>query len=148
MKSLVIGSIIALAASSLLAKEPRAPQELFVKKCAMCHLMERPETKEARKLMAAPAIKTVMAGSIITLDALEGPMSDEKLRETSIEFIKDYLFNPSKDKANCEDFVVRKYGVMPSMKGFVTKEEMDILIPWVYDNFKPEKTKGSYKKQN
>jgi hypothetical protein len=110
--------------------------------------MERPKTKEQRKLMAAPAIKTVMAGSVITIDALEGPMSEDELRAESIAFIKDYLFNPSKQKANCEDFVVRKYGLMPSMKGFVSKEQVDILVPWVYDNFKPEKTKGSYKKQN
>lgn len=148
MKLLVLGSIMVLAGSSLFAKEIRAPQELFVKKCAMCHLMERPKTKEARKLMAAPAIKTVVAGTVITIDAVEGPMSEDELRTESIAFMKDYLFNPSKDKANCEDFVVRKFGVMPSMKGFVSQEEMDALVPWVYDNYKPEKIKGSYKKKN
>lgn len=148
MKLFTAGCIAALLGSSLFAKELRAPEVLFMKKCVMCHVMERPQNKLERKAMAAPAIKTVVAGAVITIDAVEGPMKDEDLRTASIEFMKDYFFNPSKDKANCEGFVVKKFGLMPSMKGFVSKEEMDILVPWVYDNFKPGKIEGSYKKQN
>lgn len=140
--------ISVLLGTSMFAKEVRAPQVLFMKKCAMCHMTERPENKLERKKMAAPAIKTAVAGAVITIDAVEGPMKDEELREASIEFMKDYFFNPEREKTNCEDFVVKKYGMMPSMKGFVSKEEMDVLVPWVYDTFKPGKIKGSYRKKN
>ena len=34
--------------------------------------------------------------------------------------------------------------MMPSLKGFITEDELDVVLPWVYDNFKPTKVNGKW----
>ena len=36
----------------------------------------------------------------------------------------DYIENPTKEKAICMDERIEKFGLMPSQKGMVTKEEL------------------------
>lgn len=138
VSTLLVGSIIQ-------AKELNKPEEIFAKKCVMCHIVGKPQTKAQRNSMVAPPIDVAMSGVVITIDAVEGPMSDEELKEESIAFLKDYLFYPTRDKTNCEDMVVKRFGMMPSLKGFLSQEQLDIVVPWIYDTFKPEKINGKYK---
>ena len=144
MKTLVSIITLAISAQVIAASELRSPEQLFAKKCAMCHNIDRPQNKIQRKLMVAPPIKMAMKGVVVTIDAMDGPFSPKDLRDESITFIKDYLYNPTRDKTNCEDHVVNRFGVMPSLKGFIKTEELDLLVPWVYDNFKPVKVNGKW----
>lgn len=144
MKLFVGALFLALVSQNIFAKEVRSPEVIFAKKCAMCHKAVKPATKKERKTMVAPPINVAMAGVVITIDAVEGPLSDKELREESIAFLKDYLYDPTPEKTNCEDHVVKKYGRMPSLKGFISPEELDVVVPWTYDTFKPVKTNGKY----
>ncbi len=145
MKILTLLTTTALLSTVVLANEPRDPEVIFAKKCAMCHIVGKPQTNAQMQSMVAPPIDVAMSGVVITIDAVEGPLSDEELEAESIAFLKDYLFNPTRDKTNCEDMVVKKFGMMPSLKGFLSEAERDVVVPWVYENFKPVKINGKYK---
>jgi hypothetical protein len=146
MKLLTLATSVALLSTISLAKEPRTPEQIFAKKCAMCHTVGKPESKMERMEMVGPPITMAMSGVVITIDAVDGPFKDEELRKESIAFLKDYLYNPTAEKTNCEDQVVEKFGRMPSLKGFLSPEELDVVVPWVYDTFKPIKVNGEYVK--
>ena len=144
MKTLVSIITLAITVQSAVASELRSPEQLFTKKCAMCHNIERPQNQMQKRLMVAPPLKMAMKGVVVTIDAVDGPFNDKELRDESIEFMKDYFIEPTRDKTNCEDQVVNKFGMMPSLKGFITDQELDLLVPWVYDNFKPIKENGKW----
>lgn len=144
MKLLFITVFVSFMASTIYAKDVRSPEVIFAKKCAMCHTIGKPKNKEARKTMVAPPVDVAMSGVVITIDAVDGPYSDKELREESIAFLKDYLYYPTEDKTNCEDIVVERFGRMPSLKGFLSPKELDVVVPWVYDNFKPKRVDGKF----
>ena len=145
-KLITAGLIIAFGTSSIQAKELKSPEKIFAKKCAMCHMSSKPKNKLEKSMMVAPPISVATRSVTIGVDAIEGPMSDKELREESIEFLKDYLLEPTRDKGYCEDMSYKKFGSMPSLKGFIKKEELDIVVPWVIDKFAPKKDKnGKYK---
>lgn len=114
------------------------PQTIYLKKCQMCHALDYPDSLEEKKAMAAPNILTVMKNISIGVDAIEEPKTKEELRSLVIEFMADYIYNPTPDKSYCEDIVFKKFNYMPSLKGFITPKELDIVLPWVYDNFTPK----------
>lgn len=145
MRILTLVTTASLLVSFSMAKGSNDPEMIYQKKCAMCHIVGKPQTDAQMKSMVAPPIDVAMSGVVITIDAMEGPLGDEELRAESIEFLKDYLFNPTREKTNCEDMVVEKFGMMPSLKGFLSQEQRDIVVPWVFDTFKPEKINGKYK---
>jgi len=96
--------------------------------------------------MVAPPIAVAVRSVVIGVDAIEGPVNNTELRALSIEFLKDYINEPTREKGYCEDMSYNKFGKMPSLKGFIKKSELDIVVPWVIDNFSPTKDKnGNYK---
>jgi len=100
-------------------------KELFEKRCASCHTTSKPQ--DVSKLVAPP-IMGVMRH-------VKMKYSDKK---SAVEFMRDYILNPSREKALCMPQRIEKFGLMPSQKGAVTKEELDIILPWLYDNFPPK----------
>ena len=134
----------AFGLNTLLAKEIRSAEVLFEKKCAMCHTVLKPKNKIAKKRMVAPPITKAMKSVVITIDALEGPLKDDELKKETLVFLQDYIYHPSAKKADCEGSVIKKFGVMPSLKGFISQKELDVLLPWVYENFKPKKVNGEW----
>ena len=147
MKLITLATSIALLSTITFAQEPRSPEQIFEKKCAMCHNIGKPKNQAERMKMVAPPIDVAMSSVVITIDAVDGPFKDEELKEESIKFLKDYLYNPSPDKTNCEDFVVKNFGRMPSLKGFLSEKELEVLVPWIFETFKPIKVNGEYVKK-
>jgi len=141
---LIAGLFVVTGITQLSAKEPRTAPQLFAKKCAMCHTVGKPKKKSDKAKIVAPPIDVAMRGVVITVDAVDGPFQGDGLKEESIAVLKDYIYNPSIEKSGCEDKVLNKFGLMPSLKGFITPKELDILIPWVYDKYKPIKKDGKY----
>lgn len=134
-KILISSLIISL---TLFANSTREADLIYLKKCQMCHALNHPTTQEEKKSQAAPNILTVMKNLTIGIDAIEEPKTKEELRELVIEFMKEYIYEPIPRKGYCEDSVYKSYGFMPSLKNFITKEEMEVVIPWVYDTFSPK----------
>ncbi len=110
-------------------KDDSKAQELFKQKCVSCHLTSKPNILST---LVAPAIMGVMRHVKMSY-----PDKDK-----AIAFMKDYVLNPSKDKAICMPQKIKRFGLMPSQKGLVTEKELDIILPWIYDNFPPKGFRG------
>ena len=135
-KSLLIFTLI--FCSYIYAKPAKTAPQIFQKKCAMCHKIHGPQTYEEQKAMVAPHLTLALRSVTIGVDAIEEPKDKKELRALTIEFLKDYMMNPHQDKAFCEEIIFKNYNTMPSLKGFITQEQLDIVIPYVYDNFAPK----------
>lgn len=121
------------------AKDLKEPALIFQKKCQMCHNLNAPNSVQERDAMVAPYIRLSLKSVTVGIDAVEEPKNNEELRELAIEHIKDYIFNPTKDKSYCEEVIFEKFRYMPSLKRFISQEEANIVAPWIYDNFAPKK---------
>ncbi len=117
---------LALISFSLFAS---SGEDLFDSKCAMCHVKTPPKDKST---VVAPALFGVMRHVKMSY-----PTKSE-----AIVFMNDYVMNPSKDKSICMPSKIEKFGIMPSQKGNLSKEELDIITSWIYDNFPPKNFKG------
>jgi len=97
-------------------------ESLFKAKCTSCHVMTRPS--DISTLVAPPAM---------------GVMRHVKMKygtkDDAVKFIVDYALNPLESKAVCESDKIKRFGLMPSQKGNVSKEELITIASWMYDNF-------------
>jgi len=128
MKRIIIGFL--LASITLFAS---SPEELFDNKCGICHIKTMPKNKSE---LIAPAIFGVMRHVKMNYDT----------KKEAISFMNDYIMNPSKDKAICMERKIKRFGLMPSQKGNLSKDELSKITSWVYDNFPPKNFKGNNKK--
>ena len=129
----------------LAAKEVRSAGVIFEQKCQMCHMAQLPKTPEEKKRVVSPPMPIVMKNTVMGIDAeLDDGTPEAEIRKIAIPFMKEYLYNPDRKKTNCEDISFDRFGVMPSLKGFISEEELDVVVPWVYDTFKPTKVNGKW----
>jgi cytochrome c len=126
MKTLLTIGLVSILAISLQASDA---EKLFDAKCGACHIKTRPVD---RTKMVAPAIMGVLRHVKMTYPT----------RDKAVNFIKDYVLNPSKEKAVCMPQKIERFGLMPSQKGVVSKEELDKIANWLYDNFPPKGFRG------
>ncbi|HIO95346.1 MAG TPA: c-type cytochrome [Campylobacterales bacterium] len=102
---------------------------LFTQKCSSCHSTSRPKDMST---VVAPALMGVMRHIKMSYPD----------KEKAVEFIKDYTVNPSEEKAICMKKKLERFGLMPSQKGNVTQEELEVIANWMFDNFPPKDFKG------
>jgi len=128
--TLVLGITITIASSSSLLASNGA--ELFEQKCAVCHLMTRPADRSS---MIAPPAKGLM------FHMGEDVGSDKKI----LAHINDFVMNPTKEKAICPS--VKRFGLMPSQKENITKEELHTVAKWMIENLKMTPAQYERRKQ-
>lgn len=97
-------------------------ETLFEAKCASCHVKMRPNDIST---LAAPPMMGVMRHVKMTYGT----------KEEAVKFITEYALNPQESKAVCMPDKLKRFGLMPSQKGNVTKEELATIAAWAYDNF-------------
>jgi cytochrome c len=75
-----------------------------------------------------------------------GVMRHVKMRyntkEDAVKFISEYALNPQESKAVCMPQKIKRFGLMPSQKENVSKEELQTIATWMYDNFPPKGFQG------
>lgn len=122
MKILRICTFTLILMSSLFAQNA---EELFENNCVSCHIMKRGwEIKNKNEMIAPTAFAIV--------DNIKPIFND---KEQYIEFVVDYLENPSKIKSRCKTNVTKQFGVMPkSVSEHLSKEEKKLIVSWMYDN--------------
>ncbi len=113
--------LLSFASSMMFAS---SPAELIKTKCASCHILTTP-TPAMISTMEAPAMDAVMFHVNLS-------MSDKSKIKA---FIMDYAVNPKASKSVCESNKVQKFGVMPSLKGKVTKEDLSVIADHMIENF-------------
>jgi cytochrome c len=128
MKKVLLSMFVLSGMMTLWAADMSAEQ-LFDAKCGVCHSKTRPT--DISKVIA-PALMGVMRHVKMSY-----PNKDQALA-----FMRDYVMNPSKEKAICMPQKIQRFGLMPSQKGNVTKEELEKITEWMYDNFPPVGFRG------
>ncbi|NPA27424.1 MAG: c-type cytochrome [Epsilonproteobacteria bacterium] len=118
MKKVTIAALF--IGSFLFAQAQMDGKALFEAKCGVCHKVGDVEDKNS---LIAPPIDRVMMH-------VKRSFNDKK---EAIEFMKDYVLNPDANKTICPSIDI--FGVMPSMKGSVTDEELDKILDYIYENF-------------
>lgn len=116
-------AVLAAGTSAVQASEMDGGK-LFSAKCAICHSMTQP-TDES-KVVAPPARGIMFHMS----EAFKG-------KEEIKAHINDFVLAPSKEKAICKS--VKRFGVMPSQKGAVSKEELAVIAEWMTKNLMMDK---------
>jgi len=106
---------------------------LLEQKCASCHNLDMPpHTYEDEK---APPMMAV-AFHIKDFIPVNAP-SDKKPK--FIAFFQDFVLAPSKEKSFCDPKSLKDYGLMPSMKGKVSKEALGAIAEYVFMFYNQEK---------
>lgn len=155
-KTIILGIILSGLAFSLMSyvnrvnttnysleykEETPKGEILFKAKCATCHVTSKPE--DMSKLIAPP-----MMGVMKHLkQGVEGKNTSEK-KKNIIDFIVDYVQNPAAEKSMFGEHAITRFGVMPSLKGAVSPEELSIIANYLYDNFPQKGMKGKGKNKD
>ncbi|HSR73303.1 MAG TPA: hypothetical protein VLL31_00540 [Sulfurovum sp.] len=117
-KSILAAAILGITASHA------SDVDLVKSKCASCHMLEKPEPDMLPDLKAPP-MEALMYHTKLVMD-------DKK---TIKAFISDYVINPAAEKSVCESNKVQQYGVMPSLKGSISKEELSRISDHLIEHY-------------
>lgn len=108
---------------------------VYQRVCQECHveMMSKEEAlKHFKELKAPPMVEVSnqLKNNIVTMDE-----DDDVKRRVVIAFIKDYIENPSLDYSMCNAMAIERFGIMPSQRGKLTRDEIDAVATWVYDRY-------------
>ena len=118
---------LALALFNIANASPTG-EALMKSKCTMCHLPTTP-TPEQMKTLKAPPFDAVLFHA---KDALQD--------ETEVKrHIVEFTLKPNVSKSVCESNKVAEFGLMPSQKGSVSKEELEKIADYLYANYPQKK---------
>ncbi len=131
-----IATVITLlgAGCSTLGAAEMSGEQLFQANCTACHATSHDQDES--KMVAPPIM-----GSVRHVKEKFGN------KEDAVKFMVDYIQNPSKEKAACESHSIEKFGVMPSLKGAVSPEDLEKIASYVYDTYPNGGGKGHGKSQ-
>lgn len=104
-------------------------EELIKTNCASCHILTVP-TPEMIQSLKAPAMEAVVFH-------LKDAMNNNNKKAKA--FIIDFTQNPDVSKSVCESNKVAKFGVMPSLKGKVSPEDLATIADYMLETYPTKK---------
>ena len=104
-------------------------KRLLEQKCSACHNLDLPP-KSFEDEKAPP----MMAVAFHVKDFVPASNASEKIPR-AIEFVKDYVLAPSQKKSLCDKKSLQSYGLMPSQKGKVSKEELQAIAEYMFEHY-------------
>ncbi len=130
MKSIALYTL--LTTSTLLSQTAEA---LFNKHCAGCHATILGVNEAGGKV-------TNIYGAPYAKDVIDKLKTETKTKEAFVGFIKDYINEPDKRKSLYGGKAIKKFGLMPSLKGAMTDSESSVLAEYLYSEYgkKPQIT--------
>jgi len=121
---LIILALLILFVSPTMAKENEKIKTLIQNNCASCHSLGMPPPNTISSLPAPP------------MNAIIFHVKHElKSYEKQKEFIVNYSLDPKPELSVCDMTKVEKYGVMPSLKGKVSEENLNLIAKDLLENF-------------
>ena len=102
--------------------------ELTKKNCATCHMLDVP-TPDMIPTLKAPPMHSVL------YHIKEDTTDVEKQKA----FIVEFALNPTLSKSVCESNQVQRFGLMPSQKGLVSKEDLEVIAEHLVKTFPSNK---------
>jgi cytochrome c len=121
---LLASSLLVLSIGAVTSMAQEKGSALFEEKCAACHVKQRPSMEEMKNLIAPP----IMGVMTHVKDA-------KATKAEAVNFIADYVFDPTSAKALCMKQSIERFGLMPSQKGALSKEEATTIAGYLYDNY-------------
>ncbi len=116
-------------------------KKLLEQKCTSCHNLNMPPIISKDEL--APPMMAVS----FHVHSFVKP-SDESQRTTkAINFVVDYIFEPSFEKSFCDKDSLKRYGLMPSQKGNLNKDEAKAIAEFMFKHFTMENLTKKQKEQ-
>ncbi len=119
-------------------------EKLLEQKCASCHNLDMPPVVSDDEL--APPMMAVA----FHVHNFVKPNDDSQRTVKAIEFVVDYVHYPSFDKSFCDKDSLKRYGLMPSQKDNLTKDETKAIAIYMFNHFtqknltKIQKEKAEY----
>lgn len=101
--------------------------ELTKANCASCHMLTTPKP-DMISTMQAPPMDAVMFHINLVMQK----------KEEIKAFILDYVQYPDASKSVCESNKVQNFGVMPSLKGKVSVQDLETIAEYMIDNYPSE----------
>jgi mono/diheme cytochrome c family protein len=121
--------LIGMGTGGLYAADATSGEALFAANCTACHVTQHPEDESTLK---APPI----------MGAVRHVKEKYPTKEAAVKFMVDYIQNPAKEKAACEPRSIERFGLMPSLKGAVSPEDLEKIAAYVYDTYPNGQGKG------
>ena len=113
--------LLSIASTMILASNGA---ELIKANCASCHTLTTP-TPDMIPAFTVPAMDAVAFHIKLVM----------KDKNEMKKFIVDYALNPSASKSVCESNKVQKFGVMPSVKGKVSKKDLETIAEYMVEHY-------------
>ncbi len=137
--SLLVASILLIGCGE--KKSPNLDgKKLLKQKCSRCHNLDMPP-----KTFADEKAPPMMAVSFHILDFIKAATPSDKL-PNAIEFVTDFVQNPSISKSFCDKESLKTYGLMPSLKGQVSEDEIRAIAMYVFTHYTKENLLAKMKK--
>ena len=122
LKSLFLSMVLIAS----LQAEQKSGKELFNEHCAKCHAnilgVTNTDGYENSYITPAPYIA----------DLVEKLKAKTGSKEAFKEFIKEYIQNPNKRKSLYGKRAIKKFGLMPSLKGVMSEDDINDLVDYLY----------------
>ena len=132
MKKLVIFSLLVIS----LSFAQNNGYQVYKKYCASCH-MDKVSIEKMKEIE-----NKVKEGKNIPIKAPPFPEVSARIKyfypekQKFVEFVVDYITNPSTEKAKCMPMAIKRFGVMPPIGKKLTEEEKLEVAVWLYENYK------------
>jgi cytochrome c len=104
-------------------------KKLLEQKCASCHDLTMPPLLSPNE--PAPPIMSV---SFHVYDFVK-PNDESQRFNTAVEFVVDYVKEPSFEKSICDKESLKQYGLMPSQKEKVTDDETRAIAKYMFTHY-------------
>jgi len=124
----IMGSVCIISIGSLQAESPSG-ETLFKTHCTSCHATAH---KEDESKLIAPYIMGTVRHVKEKFDT----------KDAAVRFMVDYIQNPSKEKAVCKPDSIKRFGLMPSLKGAVSTKDLEKIASYIYDTYPNGQGKG------
>jgi len=133
IKTLLIFSLILFSACKDKKQTPKLDgKKLLEQKCASCHNLAMPPVISKDEL--APPM---MAVGFHMPDFMK-PKDESQRVPMAIEFVVDFIRNPSLENSKCDKESIQRYGLMPSLKDKVTKAEAKAIAQYMFRHYTQE----------
>lgn len=118
----------------------RTGEDVYEEVCAKCHIAYIAEDKIEKNFseynntllnLKAPTVSQI---ALAMKQKLSNPDIDEKINRLEVSaFIADYILYPDKHKSILSPEIGKHFATMPSLKGKISTEDIEIISNFAYD---------------
>ena len=125
-KAWILVFILAITALHAGENYTKEGKKVYDKLCTGCHRLTIPAEKGPSLQMVANRLKKMTKTK---------KMSPDFQRGVVLGYIRNYTLHPKLMRGAAQGLLFEQYKDMPSIKGKLTREELNAAAIWLYDNF-------------